>query len=387
VVVITGFPPHAQRRPARDNGNVCRARASRYNAAKKGIARGGIAMISGAMGMLARIAAAAMIAALPLAAASAQSVADFYKGRNVEIDIGYTAGGGYDLYARMLARHIGKHIPGNPTVVPKNMEGAASLRMSNWLYAAAPKDGTVIGAMSRGAAFDPLLGNKGAQFDASKFIWLGSANNEVSVCIALKSSGVTKFNDVMTKPLTIGSNGVADDTYQFPAVTNAALGTKFKIITGYPGGNDITLALERNEVQGRCGWSWSSIKATRMDWVNSGKMIVLVQFSLAKHPDLPNVPLVMDLAKTDEQRQIFKLIFARQVMGRPFALPPNVPHDRAAALRHAFDEAMTDKDFLAEAQKAKFEITPVSGDKIDALVKEVYETPPEIAKKAAAMLK
>jgi tripartite-type tricarboxylate transporter receptor subunit TctC len=336
--------------------------------------------------MLSRLAAAAMLALLPASSAHAQSVADFYKGRNVEIDIGYTPGGGYDLYARMLARHLGKHIPGNPTIVPKNMEGAASLRMTNWLYAAAPKDGSAIGAMSRGAAFDPLLGNKSAQFDASKFSWLGSANDEVSVCIALKSSGITKFDDVLTKPLTIGSNGVADDTYQFPAVTNAALGTKFKIITGYPGGNDITLALERNEVQGRCGWSWSSIKATRMDWVDSGKMIVLVQFSLAKHPDLPNVPLIMDLAKNDEQRQIFKLIFARQVMGRPFALPPGVPNDRAGALRQAFDETMKDKDFLAEAEHAKFEITPVAGDKIEALVKDVYQTAPEIAKKAAAML-
>ncbi|MGH6738455.1 MAG: Bug family tripartite tricarboxylate transporter substrate binding protein, partial [Bradyrhizobium sp.] len=293
-------------------------------------------MTMAATAVFARIATAAALAATPLVAAHAQSVADFYKSHNVEIEIGYTPGGGYDLYARMLARYIGKHIPGNPTVVPKNMEGAASLRMTNWLYAAAPKDGSVIGAVSRGAAFDPLLGNRGAQFDASKFTWLSSANDEVSVCVALKTSGVTKFDDVLTRELTIGSNGVADDTYQFPAVTNAALGTKFKIITGYPGGNDITLALERNEVQGRCGWSWSSIKASRMDWVDSGKMIVLVQFSLSKHPDLPNVPLVMDLAKNDEQRQIFKLIFARQVMGRPFALPPGVPKDRAYALREAF---------------------------------------------------
>jgi tripartite-type tricarboxylate transporter receptor subunit TctC len=343
-------------------------------------------MASEATNLVARIAAGVVLAVLPISLAYAQSPAEFYKGRLVDMQIGYSVGGGYDLYARLLARHLGKHIAGNPTVVPKNMEGAASLRLANWLFAAAPKDGSVIGAMSRGAAFDQLLGNKGAQFlDASKFAWLGSANDEVSVCIALKSSGVTKFDDVLTKELTIGSNGVGDDTYQFPAVMNAALGTKFKIVTGYPGGNDITLALERSEVQGRCGWSWSSIKATRMDWVGT-KMNVIVQMSLSKHPDLPNVPLIMDLAKNDEQRQIFKLVFARQVMGRPYALPPGVPKDRVEALRQAFAETMADKEFLAEAEHAKFEITPVTGDKIEALVAEIYQTPPEVVKKAAAML-
>ena len=164
------------------------------------------------------------------------------------------------------------------------------------------------------------------------------------------------------------------------------LGTKFKIVTGYPGGNEVSLALERGEVQGRCGWSWSSIMATRMDWITSKKIIVLVQMSLSKHPDLPDVPLIMDLAKTDEQRQIFKLIFARQVMGRPFAAPPGVPADRLAALRQAFAETMKDKEFLAEAEQAKFEINPVGGEQIDALVKEIYQTPPEVTKKAAAIM-
>ena len=266
------------------------------------------------------------------------------------------------------------------------MEGAASLRLANYLYAAAPKDGTVIGAISRGAAFDPLLGEKGAQFDASKFSWIGSANNEVSVCVALQSSGITSFNDVLTKTLTIGSTGVGDDTYQFPALMNAELGTKFKIVTGYPGGNDITLALERGEVQGRCGWSWSSIVATRKDWIVSKKIVVLVQMSLSKHPDLPDVPLIMELAKTNEQSQIFKLIFARQVMGRPFAAPPGVPADRLTALRQAFAETMQDKAFLDDAANGKFEINPVDGAELDTLVKDVYQTPADVKKKAAAIL-
>ena len=319
-----------------------------------------------------------------VAVARAQSAAEFYRGKSIELDIGYSVGGGYDLYARLIARRLGLHVPGNPTVVPKNMEGAGSLRLANYLYAAAPRDGTVIGAISRGAAFDPLLNEQGARFDASKFSWIGSANNEVSVCVALTSSGISKFDDLFANPLTIGSTGAGDDTYQFPALVNAVLGTKFKIVTGYPGGNDVSLALERGEVQGRCGWSWSSIKTTRLNWVRNNRIIVLVQMSLSKHPDLPDVPLIMDLAKTDEQRQIFKMIFARQTMGRPYAAPPDLPADRLAALRKAFMDTMTDKDFLDEAKQSKFEIDPVSGQELEALVKEVYRTPPEVAKKAAA---
>ena len=332
-----------------------------------------------------RLAAAAVVA-LPCALAQAQSPADFYKGKIVDLDIGYSVGGGYDLYARLIARHLGDHIPGNPTVVPKNMEGAGSLRLANYLYTAAPRDGTVIGAVARGAAFDPLLNESGAQFDASKFSWIGSANNEVSVCVARTSSGITSFSDVLAKPLTVGSTGVGDDTYQFPAVMNAVIGTKFKIVTGYPGGNDVSLALERGEVQGRCGWSWSSIVATRMNWIATKRMVVLVQMSLSKHPDLPDVPLVMDLAKTDEQRQIFKLVFARQVMGRPYVAPPDVPAERLAVLRQAFSETMADPDFLSETTQNKFEINPVSGERVEALVKEAYRTPPEVTNKAAAIL-
>jgi tripartite-type tricarboxylate transporter receptor subunit TctC len=329
---------------------------------------------------------AAVVATAVATPVNAQSPADFYKGRNLDLYIGYSTGGAYDLYARVIGRHMGAHIPGNPTLVPKNLEGAGSLRLANYLYRVAPQDGSAFGTIGRGIAFDPLLIGQGDAFDAQKFSWIGSANNEVSVCVALQSSGVTRFDDVLTKPLTIGSTGVGDDTYQFPALMNAELGTKFMIVTGYPGGNDITLALERGEVQGRCGWSWSSIVATRKDWITSKKIVVLVQMSLSKHPDLPDVPLIMDLAKTPEQRQIFKLIFARQVMGRPFAAPPGVPADRLATLRTAFDETVKDKAFLDDAAKGKFEINPVGGAELDALVKEIYQTPPQVTKKAAAIL-
>jgi tripartite-type tricarboxylate transporter receptor subunit TctC len=316
----------------------------------------------------------------------AQSAADFYKGKTVDLYIGYSVGGAYDLYARQLARHLGKHIPGNPTVLPKNMEGAGSLRLANWLYNVAPKDGSAMGIIGRGTGFDPLLGNKAAQFDAPKFTWIGSANNEVSICVAWHTSGVTKFEDLLTKELVVGGTSSSADTDQFPKIVNGVLGTKMKVVTGYPGGNEVGLAMERGEVQGRCGWSWSSVKSTHQKWIDEKRFNILVQLALDKHPDLPDVPLVIDLAKTDEQRQILKLIFARQVMGRPFLAPPGIPADRAAALRKAFSETMTDKEFLADTEKAQMEINPVAGEKLEQLVKEVYATPKEVAEKAASFI-
>jgi tripartite-type tricarboxylate transporter receptor subunit TctC len=329
--------------------------------------------------------AAACVA--PPVSARAQSPAEFYKGKNIDLYIGYSVGGGYDLYARLLARHMGRHIPGNPTIVPKNMEGAGSLRLANWLYNVAPKDGTAFGTIGRGTGFDPVLGNKSAQFDGPKFTWIGSANNEVSICVAWYTTGITKFEDLQTKELVVGGTSSSADTDQFPKIVNGVLGTKMRVITGYPGGNDVGLAMERGEVQGRCGWSWSSVKSTHQQWYDQKKITVLVQLALAKHPELPNVPLVTDLAKTDEQRQVLKLIFARQVMGRPFLAPPGVPANRVAALRKAFMDTMADKEFLSEADKSQMEITPVPGEKIETLVREVYATSPEIAQKAAALLK
>jgi tripartite-type tricarboxylate transporter receptor subunit TctC len=319
--------------------------------------------------------------------ASAQSPAEFYKGKTVELYIAYSAGGGYDLYARMVARHIGKHIPGNPQVVAKNMEGAGGLRLANWLYQAAPQDGTVIGATSRNIAFEPLIGNKAAQYDSSQFTWLGSANDEVSTCVSWHTSGVATIDDAMKRELIIGAIGTADDTYQYPSLLNHTIDTKFKIVPGYPGNNDISVALERGEVSGRCGWSWSSVKSTRATWLQEKKINILVQVSLSKHPDLPDVPLIMDLAKTDEQRQMFRLIFARQVMGRPFQSTPGVPADRLQVLQTAFMDTMKDPAFLAEADKQKFEITPVPGPAIEKLVAEILTMPPELAQRAGSLLK
>ncbi len=321
------------------------------------------------------------------ASAIAQPAADFYKGKTIELHIGYTSGGGYDVYGRIVARHMGRHIPGNPQIVPKNTPGAGSLRAANWLYSAAPKDGTAIATVARGAAFDPLLGVTAAQFDGNKFNWIGSANDEVSVCVSWKDSGITTYEDLLTKELVVGGTGPTADTDQFPKVMNAVLGTKLKLIPGYPGGNDISMALERGEVKGRCAWSWSSVISTRMNWYKDKTVHVLIQLALQKHPDLPNVPLIMDLAKTEEQRQILTLVFARQTMGRPFMAPPGVPADRVAILRKAFMETMKDKEFLAEAEKGQLEITPVSGEALQALVAKGYAVDPVIAKKTAEMIK
>jgi tripartite-type tricarboxylate transporter receptor subunit TctC len=330
--------------------------------------------------------AAVMIAGSAPVPGSAQTAADFYKGKNLDLYIGYSAGGGYDVYARALARYLGRHLPGNPTVVPKNMPGAGSLVLANWLYNVAPKDGTAIGMIGRGTGFDPLLGSTKAQFNAAKFNWLGSMNDEVSVCVAWHTSGMNTLEQVTQKELTVGGTGPAADTDQFPRVLNATLGTRFKIIPGYPGGNDIDLAMERGEVMGRCGWSWSSVIATHQSWIDDRKINVLVQLSLGRHPGLPTVPLIMDLARSDEQRQMFKLVFARQPMGRPFLAPPNLPAERVAVLRAAFMAALTDQEFLAEAAKMKLEINPVSGEAVQAIVQEVYQTPKEIAAAVAKMV-
>src|SRR5262245_3901498 len=323
-----------------------------------------------------------------LSTGQALAQADFYRGKTIELMIGYSVGGGYDVYARLIARHLGKHIPGNPTVTPKNMEGAGSLRLANWLYNVAAKDGHVFGTIGRGTGFDPLLGSKQAQFDGTKFNWIGSANDEVSVCVVWNGRGkATKFDDLLTQELNVGGTGAAADTDQFPRIINGVLGTKMKIITGYPGGNDVNLALERGEVDGRCGWSWSSVKSTRASWMSDKKITILMQLSLAKHPDRPDVPLATDLAKTDEQPPILRLTSARQALGRPFLAPPGVPADRVAILRKAFMDTMADKAFLAEADKAPLEITPIAGEQSQKRVTEVYQTPAAVAHKAAEILR
>jgi len=331
--------------------------------------------------------AIAVTAAALASPGHAQTVAEFYRGKTIALEIGSSVGGGYDTHGRLLARHMSKYIPGNPSIVSRNVEGAGGLRMANLFYNAAPRDGTVIGIMYRSIAFEPLFGNRSAHFDASKFAWIGSASNEVSVCVAWHTTGITSINDLLTRELLVGSTGPGADTHQFSRIINGVLGTKMIIINGYPGGNEIVLAMERGEVGGRCGWSWSSLKATRMRWVSDKKVAIFLQMALTKHAQLPNVPLILDLARTDEQREIVKLVFARQVVAWPYVAPPGVPEERIAALRTAFMETMKDKEFLAEADKAKLEINPVSGEEIEKLIGELYATAPTVVQKTAGMLR
>jgi tripartite-type tricarboxylate transporter receptor subunit TctC len=310
-----------------------------------------------------------------------------FKDETVQMYIGYSAGGGYDVYARLVARFFGAHLPGHPDVVPTNMPGAGSLRLANWLYNVAPHDGTAIGAVARGIAFDPLLNPGDQQYDATKFNWLGSANNEVSICAAWHTTGVKTLDDLKTREITVGGTGGAADTDQFPKIINGVLGTKMRLIAGYPGGNDINLAMERGEVGGRCGWSWSSVVATRPDWVKEKKISVLVQLAMQKHPDLKDVPLIIDLAKSNEDKQMFRLVFARQTMGRPFVLPPGVPDQTVPLLRRAFMETMKDPAFKAEAEKGKLEVEPVDGEEVQRLVEEAYNTPKPVVQHTVDLLK
>jgi len=334
-----------------------------------------------------RVGAVAAMLAILAAPGLAQSPGEFFKDRAIDLYIGYSVGGGYDVYARLLARHLGKHVPGGPTIVPRNMEGAGSLRLANWLYGAAPRDGSAIATVSRGAPFDKLLGRPGIAFEGSEFSWIGSANDEVSVCVAWHTSGVATFADLTRTPLIVGAAGAGSDDDQFPRVINGVLGTKMRVVSGYPGGNDVILAMERGEVGGRCGWSWSSIKANRPAWLSEKKINILFQLGLSRHPDLPEVPLVTDFATDDAQRSVLKLILARQALGRPFLGPPAIPPDRLAALRQAFVATMKDPEFLADAERLKLEIRPLSGEQASVVVREIYaQTSPDVAKRAAALL-
>ncbi|HXS39901.1 MAG TPA: tripartite tricarboxylate transporter substrate-binding protein [Stellaceae bacterium] len=339
------------------------------------------------MDVLKRAAVAGAVLLAAPSAFAADTVADFYKGRTVTIDIGYSAGGGYDLYARTLARHLGEHIPGKPSVIPQNMPGAGSLKATNYLYNIAPKDGTVIATFARGMAMQPLFDKTGVEFDAQKLNWIGSITNEVSICAFRSDSGIKTWQDMLTKSYTVGGTGSGSDTDVFPDVLRHMFHMKIKLVTGYPGGKDILLAMQRGEVKGRCGWSWSSVKSTSYALYQKKEITVPVQLALKKHPDLPDVPLIMDLTKDPDERAALRLIFGRQSVARPYAAPPGVPAERIAALRKAFDDTMKDPAFLAEADKTKLEVEPVSGEEVQALVTEIYKSSPKVVKIAADAVK
>ena len=326
---------------------------------------------------------AACAGLLMVAPASAQTanndVAGFYKGKQVTIIVGSSPGGGYDTYARMLSRHIGKHIPGNPTVIVQNMPGAGSNVAANYIYNVAPKDGSVIGAFQSGVVLEPLLGKTPIKHDPSKSIYLGSANDDIYICLARADSPVAKFSDVFTKELVMAASQ-SSSTSDYPAVINAVLGTKFKVVTGYPGSREISLAVERGEAQGACGLAWPSISVTQPGWFTTGNVKVIVQTHEKGHPDLnkQGVPLAHTFAKTADERAMLDLFFSQSRFGRPYVVAPETPKDRVSALRKAFDATIKDPDLQAEAARARLDLDAVSGEDLQALVAKVYASPPDI---------
>ena len=329
-------------------------------------------------------------AALAAGQASAQeAVAEFYKGRQITVLVGSSAGGGYDIYARLVSRHLPKHIPGNPAVVVTTMPGAGSNAAAAHLFNVAPRDGTVIGALQNSALLDALLdsllgGSRRLRHDATKFIHLGSATIDHYVCIVRADAPVKSFKDLLTQELLIGATQPGTSTRDFPAMLNNLTGTKIRLVSGYPGTREVTLAIEKDEVKGLCGFSWSSLNAQRPDWLKSGFIRVLVQEHDKGHPDINKmgVPLAVDFATTPENRQVMELIYSSETFGRPYMMAPGVPAERVAALRKAFMATMRDEDLLAEAQRIGIVIDPISGEELQALAEKIFATPPAVVERA-----
>ena len=330
-----------------------------------------------------KIKALATLACMLSAPAFADPVSDFYTGKTINLYIGYSAGGGYDIYARLLARHYGKQIPGKPTVVAQNMPGAGSLLATNWLYNAAPRDGTVIAAINRGIAFEPLTGGQGVQFEPLKFGWLGSLGKEVNVTLAWHTSATKRAEDLFTRGLIAGGTGSGADSAIYPALMNKLLGAKIHLIAGYPGANDVNLAMERGEIEGRPSPSWTSMRMARPDWLRDGKIVPLWQLSLSKHRDLSHVPLALEFARSEEDRQVMEFFFARQEMSRPFLTTPSVPADRLKALRAAFMKTAVDPEFIEATKDQDVELDPIDGPAIENLIRKVYSSPKRVVERAS----
>src|SRR5215813_11321872 len=341
---------------------------------------------------------ALLVAALVLASApaAAQGVADFYRGRTINFVVGFGPGGGYDLYARVISRHIGRHIPGNPAVVVQNMDGAGSVRASNYVYAVAPKDGTVIAAVNQNMPMYQLLGGAGAQFETAKLVWLGSMANSNGVVYTWHSSGVRTIADAKTQLVPLGAVGTASDSYIFPTVVNALAGTKFKPIPGYSGTGQINIAIERGEVMGRGGTTWASVQSSNRAWLEGNLINILLQIGFEKEPELKAVPLLQDLVSNDdvsnddvsndEDRKVANVVSLPTALGYAHWVAPGVPAERIEALRQAYAATMKDPEFLAEAQKLNMQLRPQSGAEVSALAKRVTDTPKPVLERTAKIL-
>jgi tripartite-type tricarboxylate transporter receptor subunit TctC len=331
---------------------------------------------------LSGLALAAMLA-LP---AQADPIADFYKGKTVTLIAGYSSGGGFDLYARTISNYLGRHIPGEPKIVVQNMPGAGSLRAASHVYNVAPKDGTAI-SLTRAPVIAPLLGStSGAGFDVTKFTWLGSGASDLTVCALLGNPKVNSMADAMQHEFTLGGLGPGSDEDMYTKILRRLLGIKARLVTGYPGGNELTLAVERGELDGRCGWAWSSIQVLRPQWVADNKIKLLIQLALERSPDLPNVPSVMEFVKEERAKQIMRFVLNAQTLGRPFVAPPGIPNDRADALRKAFEDTMQDEAYRAEMKAKKLDVAPIRWQAIQTLLKDFYSTPADVVQETRSII-
>lgn len=325
----------------------------------------------------------AMLSFCLLAPAAATAADDgFYKGKQVNLIIGLNPGGGYDVYARLLGRHWGKHLPGNPQVIPRTMHGAGSRIAAGHIFNVAPKDGTSVGAVVNGLPFEALFTDDKLNFDPVKFTWVGNINKEVNLLVVSKRSNIESMQDLLAgKELVVASSGGAGSANTMPRILNTLLGTRIKIISGYKSSADGFLAMQRGEVDGR-GMYWSSLLATQKELYDSGELRILVQIGLDKHPDLKTTPLVLDMAKTPEDRRLMELLFASLTIGRPILAPPDLPKERVEDLQKSFDATVADPELLAEARKLGLEVTPMSGPEVDRIIKDLYRSPPHIVARA-----
>jgi tripartite-type tricarboxylate transporter receptor subunit TctC len=320
----------------------------------------------------------AIVAALLGLVAPAQAVEEFYRGKQIDLVIGYSPGGTYDLYARLVARHLGNFIPGKPRIVPRNMPGAGSRAAATWVYKVAPRNGLVIATADQSLSIGQALGDRHLAIDTTKFIYIGNPNEDNNTTVTWHTSGVRTIEDARRRQVVMGATGGSTSS-QYPKAMNALVGTKFKIIVGYPGGNDINLAMERGEVDGRGSNAWGAWKSTRPLWLSEKKINILVQIGLKKAPDLPDVPLLMDLASNPEDRSLLKVLSASTAIGRPIFTTPDVPADRVRALREAFDRMIKDPGFLSDAKKEHFDIDPVPGQQLQSIVQEIVSMPKPLA--------
>ena len=331
------------------------------------------------------IAAGAVLVALGTTPAFAQPAADSLAGKTVNLIIGFGPGGGYDLWGRTVARHIGKHLPGNPSVVPQNMPGAGSYVAASHIYGAAPKDGTVFGIIARDAALGPLSNAPGARFDATKLSWLGSPTREHNVCIANSSAAVKDVKQLRATTLILGDTGPGTGTRSYPKVLNDLFGFKFKLVSGFRSSADVFLAMERGEVEGICE-SLDSVKQRKPDWLPNKTVNALLQAGGSTPPELTGVPNVLELATTDEERRTLEFLYAGQDIGRPFVAPPDLPAERLKMLRDAFNATMKDPEFVAEVKRNRFELEPEDGEQLATLINRIYATPKPIIERVSRLI-